>query len=158
MAVECMLRVAGKCASIDGAARESPSGYFYGVARNVLHEWWRLETRDTKGRGLLREELARAGPEDGRLWSRKETVHLCLDRCMGRLTPRARHAALAYYSEQGEARSECHRKLAGELGKSMNALRIEVHRIRAVLRQCVLACLRSDPPGALDPLEPGPDA
>jgi DNA-directed RNA polymerase specialized sigma24 family protein len=143
MAAECVVRVAGKCASIGGAARESPSRYFYGVARNVLHEWWRLEARDTKGRESLQEQLARAGPEEGQLWRRMETVHQCLDRCMDRLTPRARHVVLAYYGDQGAGASS-HGKLAAELGKSMNALRIEVHRIRAVLRQCILVCLRSE--------------
>jgi hypothetical protein len=30
------------------------------------------------------------------------------------------------------------------MGKSVNALRIEVHRIRATLRQCVVGCVQPD--------------
>jgi len=143
LAAECILRVAAKCSSLDASARESPSAYFYGVARNVLHEWWRHELRDSSRRESLRLELARAGWSDGQAWSRKEAVHSCLDECMGRLSHGARRLVLSYYGEQGAAKVESHQKLAAELGKSLNALRIEVHRIRATLRRCVAGCVQS---------------
>jgi RNA polymerase sigma factor (sigma-70 family) len=142
LAVECVLRVAGKCGSLDASARENRPGYFYGVARNVLHEWWRHEVRDSRKRDSLRLELARTGWADGQSWGRKETVHRCLDQCMGGLSQRARQLVLSYYGEEGAAKIECHQRLAAELGKSVNALRIEVHRIRAALRQCVVGCVQ----------------
>ena len=142
MAVECVLRVAEKCGSLDGSVRENPAGYFYGVARNVLHEWWRHELRDSRKRDSLRMELARTGWADGQSWSRKETVHRCLEQCMGELSQSARQLVLSYYGEEGAAKIERHRRLADELGKSVNALRIEVHRVRATLRQCVLGCVQ----------------
>jgi RNA polymerase sigma factor (sigma-70 family) len=142
MAMECLLRVAAKCAGLDASARANRAAYFYGVARNVLHEWWRREQRDSRRRDSLRLELGRAGWPDGQAWSRKERVHTCLDRCMEKLTPRARQLVLDYYGEQGAAKFEAHRKLADELGKSVNALRIDVHRIRATLRQCVGGCVQ----------------
>jgi DNA-directed RNA polymerase specialized sigma24 family protein len=140
LAVECVLRVAGKCAALDVSAREDRAGYFYGVARNVLHEWWRHELRDSKARESLRTELARTGGVDGPSRSRKEVVHRCLDECMATLGRRARQLVLGYYREEGTAKIEAHQRLAAELGKSVNALRIEVHRIRVLLRQCVLGC------------------
>lgn len=143
LAVECVLRVAGKCGALDASARENLAGYFYGVARNVLHEWWRHELRDSSKRESLRTELARLGMAGGASWGRKEAVHRCLDQCMGGLSQSTRRLVLSYYNEEGAAKIECHRRLAGELGKSMNALRIEVHRIRATLRQCVVGCVQT---------------
>ncbi len=145
LAAECVLRVAGKCGALDASARENRTGYFYGVARNVLHEWWRESQRETTKRESARVELARLGMADGASWARKEAVHRCLDQCMGRLSHQARQLVLSYYAEEGAAKIECHRRLAGEAGKSVNALRIEVHRIRATLRECVLGCVQ---PGA----------
>jgi DNA-directed RNA polymerase specialized sigma24 family protein len=147
LAVECVLRVAGKCAALDAAAREDRTRYFYGVARNVLHEWWRHELRDSKKRESLRMEFARTGWVDGPSWSRKEAVHRCLDQCLAGLSHRSCELVLGYYGEEGAAKIESHRKLAAELGKSVNALRIEVHRIRAGLRQCVVGCVQHGPAG-----------
>ncbi len=142
LAVECVLRVAGKCAALDASAREDRAGYFYGVARNVLHEWWRHELRDSSPRASLRMELARTGSVGGPSWSREEAVHRCLDQCMAGLSHRSRRLVQEYYAEGGAAKIEAHQKLAAGLGKSVNALRIEVHRIRAVLRQCVVGCMQ----------------
>jgi RNA polymerase sigma factor (sigma-70 family) len=147
LAVECVLRVAGKCGSLDAPAPENRAGYFYGVARNVLHEWWRESQREGTRRESLRLELARVGMPDGASWARKEAVHRCLDRCMDELGHAARTLVLSYYEEEGVAKIECHRRLAEELGKSVNALRIEVHRIRATLRQCVVGCVQPAPAG-----------
>jgi DNA-directed RNA polymerase specialized sigma24 family protein len=141
LAVECVLRVAGKCGDLDASACRDRAGYFYGVARNVLHEWWRHELRDSAKRESLRMELARLGMPGGPSWSRKEAVYRCLDQCMGELSHRARQLVLSYYGEEGAAKIEYHRVLAGESGKSVKALRIEVHRIRAVLRRCVVGCV-----------------
>ncbi len=118
------------------------AGYFYGVARNVLHEWWRDERARLHEARVAAEELARLGVPDRQSWARKEAVQRCLDLCMGELSHRARRLVLSYYGEEGAAKIESHRRLAGEFGKSVNALRIEVHRIRAVLRQCVVGCVQ----------------
>lgn len=144
LAVESALRVAGKCASLDASARENRTAYFYGVARNVLHEWWRDELRESTKRESMRRELTRLGVPDRQLWARREAVQRCLDQCMGELSHRARRLVLSYYGEEGAAKIESHRRLAGEFGKSVNALRIEVHRIRAVLRQCVIGCVHPE--------------
>jgi RNA polymerase sigma factor (sigma-70 family) len=141
LAVECVVRVAGKCGGLDASAYRDRAGYFYGVARNVLHEWWRDSLRESTRRESMRRELARIGIPDQPSWTRKEAVQRCLDQCMGELSHRARRLVLSYYGEEGAARIEAHRRLAAELGKSVNALRIEVHRLRAVLRQCVVGCV-----------------
>jgi len=140
LAAESVLRVAAKCGEVDASVHESPTGYFYGVARNVLHEWWRGARRESTKREELKKELGRRG-SDPSAWRRKEEVHRCLDRCLGELRPRARRLILRYYGEEGAAKIETHRSLADESGKSVNALRIEAHRIRVVLRECVAGCV-----------------
>ncbi len=143
LALECVLRVAGKCRDVDTSAYPNRTGYFYGVARNVLRESWRDEARESTKRDALKRELARLGILDPQAWSRKEAVHACLERCLAELSHGARRLILSYYGEEGGAKIESHRKLADEFGKSLNALRIEVHRIRATLRQCMVGHLSS---------------
>src|SRR5512136_1388581 len=47
LAMESILRVAAKCGEVDASGHGDRSGYFYGVARNVLHEWWRDALRES---------------------------------------------------------------------------------------------------------------
>lgn len=144
LAMESVLRVAGKCRDVDASGYKERIGYFYGVARNVLHEWRRDSLREsTKHEGLARE-LRRLPPSDSESWSNKEAVHRCLDLCMTKLPHRARRLILSYYREERAAKIEWHRELADEFGKSINALRIEVHRIRNTLRQCVVGCVHPE--------------
>jgi RNA polymerase sigma factor (sigma-70 family) len=142
LALECVLRVAARCGALDASGYKDHAGYFYGVARNVLHEWWRHEVRDSRKRESLRAEIARLGLGDAQAWSRKEAVHRCLEQCLGELSHRSRRLILDYYGEEGMAKVESHRRLAVGFGKSVNAVRIEVHRIRAVLRRCVVGCVQ----------------
>jgi RNA polymerase sigma factor (sigma-70 family) len=144
LALESVLRVAGKCADVDASAYKDRFGYFYGVARNVLHEWRRDSLRESTKREEMRRELARLPMSDLQTWSRKEAAHRCLELCMTKLNHRARRLILGYYSEERAAKIECHRRLAEEFGKSVNALRIEVHRIRNTLRQCVVGCVQPE--------------
>jgi RNA polymerase sigma factor (sigma-70 family) len=145
LAMETIFRVAAKCSEVDGSHFDDRTGYFYGVGRNVLHEWRRDSLRESTKREALRRELTRLPIPDPWSWSRKEAVHRCLDLCLTRLTRRARGLILTYYGEEKAAKIESHRKLADELGESVNALRIEVHRIRKSLRQCVFACMHPEP-------------
>ena len=50
---------------------------------------------------------------------------------------------MRYYSNEGAAKVAAHKSLADELGKSVNALRIEAHRIRKSLQQCVFGCVNA---------------
>jgi DNA-directed RNA polymerase specialized sigma24 family protein len=118
LATETILRVAAKCREVDVSGYADRMGYFYGVARNVHHEWLRHALRESALRDALRRELTP-------------------------LTRRARQLIVRYYSAEPVARIAHHRELAVEFGYSPNALRIEVYRIRSTLRQCVDPCLRS---------------
>ena len=144
LAIETLLRVAGKCRGVDSSAFAERTGYFFGVARNVLHEWQRRASADEQGRASFRAELARVPVPDAREWARKERVHRYLALCLAALTARARRVIVDYYRGERGTKIEHHKALAAEFGKSVNSLRIEVHRIRKAVRDCLFQRLRGN--------------
>ena len=143
LAIETLLRVAGKCRDVDASGYADRTGYFYGVARNVLHEWQRGASSEADGRESFRAELVRLPVPDSDVWAEKERVHRYLGLCLSKLDSRARELILGYYREDGGAKIAHHKALAAEFGKSVNSLRIEVHRIRKALRDCLFQRLRN---------------
>ena len=144
LAVDTLVRVASKCRDVDTRGFADRTGYFYGVARNVLHEWQRHASSDAEGRASLRAEFLRLPVPDPRAWAEKEISHRCLAFCLAMLTERARELILSYYREDRGAKIEHHKSLAAEFGKSVNSLRIEVHRIRRTVRECLFERLRRE--------------
>lgn len=144
LAMETILRVAAKCREVDISNYSDRLGYFYAVARNVVHESHRDSQRESTRREWLRQEVLRQQASDPEAWKQQEAVHRCLQRCMSNLAPRARQLIVQYHCEGGAAKIASHQSLADEFGKSRNALRIEVYRIRKTLQQCVYRCLRPD--------------
>jgi RNA polymerase sigma factor (sigma-70 family) len=142
LAMETMLRVASKCRDVDVSSFSDRVGYFYGVARNVVHETHRSLLREARGQEVFKQELMHLPTPDPDAWKHTDAVQSCLERCMGRLSEQGRRLIVHYYAKEGSAKIASHRELASELGKSVNALRIEVHRIRKTLQQCVFTCLR----------------
>ena len=143
LAMETMLRVAGRCAGLSGAAFTDCIAYFYGVARNVDRERLREARRELTNREeaakdpTLRHAADPSGVKDD------DNDHRCLDQCMATLPGEARRLILSYYGGETAAIAG-HRELARQLGKSANALRIEIHRIKRTLRRCVTACVQQD--------------
>jgi DNA-directed RNA polymerase specialized sigma24 family protein len=67
----------------------------------------------------------------------------CLDQCLeGALAPEERKVICEYYQGQKRAKIDNRKEVAGRHNLSVNALRIECHRIRRRLRTCVFACMR----------------
>jgi RNA polymerase sigma factor (sigma-70 family) len=149
LATTTVLRVAGKCRTVDAAGYDDRTGYFYGVARHVLQEAIRASEREEKIGDVLRIEFLTLPIPDPDAWRETETVHRLLNECMAKLAPRARRLLLSYYAAEGGEKIEGHRALAEEFGKSLNALRIELHRVRKALRQCVIAGLHFGPERAV---------
>lgn len=58
---------------------------------------------------------------------------------------------LNYYAADKASKIAGHRELAAQFGKSLNALRIEVHRVRNTLRRCVFDCMHSPVAGTVGP-------
>jgi len=117
-----------------------PALYFYGVARNVLKEYW-TERRRATGTHMA-EAVARvqesATPEE-----RERELRLdCLDRCMEKLPVERRRLIERYYGSEGGRKIEDRAALAKDLGLAAGTLRIRAHRIRRILEACVNDCMR----------------
>ena len=130
LADETINRVTLKAPEVARDYVGDPSLYFYGVAQKVLLESLRKKPPLPAAQ--------RPTPDEA-----EETVreHACLDRCMGELTPPNRELLLEYYQNDKRAKIDHRKELAARLGIAQNALRIRVHRIRATVQECVLACL-----------------
>ncbi len=70
-----------------------------------------------------------------------EARHRCLEKCLRELTADKRELIVEYYREDKQARIDWRKVLADRLGLSLNALRLQVHRLRADLQACLLDCL-----------------
>jgi DNA-directed RNA polymerase specialized sigma24 family protein len=65
----------------------------------------------------------------------------CLESCMRLLTPAERELLLEYYQDEKGTKIDHRKKIAEEHKISANALRIECHRMRRRLRECMVPCV-----------------
>lgn len=128
MADDTFDRVIRKVPEIADSYVGDPALYCYGVARKVILE-------------RCRKPPLPPPPPLPDPWKKKEPLHICLDGCMDKLPPADQRVARLYYEGEGRAKIERRQKLAEESGGS-NALRIRMHRIRAVLHACISECLK----------------
>ena len=133
-------RVTRRLAEGEDIRAEDPTVYFYGVARNVLREFWSVQTT------LPVDQIPDRAAEP---IAAEERLHR-LDRCLERLAPEARQLILEYYQGQGRNKIENRQRLATELQISQSALRLRAQRIREQLEKCVR---RSDTSSASKPLQ-----
>ena len=111
--------------------------YFRGVARNVYLEWLRKEHRfPTEPISVGNIELA--APTDTA--DNGDLIHACLDRCLNALPPARKALVIRYYQMDKRAKIDGRQLLAEEFGIGLNALRIQVFRLRNALRRCVEKC------------------
>ena len=113
----------------------NPTLYFCGVARNVLKE----DLRERAG--------PRVPPAVTQVTEDKDDgeEYDCLDQCMEKLPQHTRGLVLAYYEEEGHAKIAQRKKLAEELGITLQALRLRIYHTRSQLRACIEICLRQSP-------------
>lgn len=115
--------VAGKVPQLIGHYEGKPVYYFIGVARKIYQVWLRSQRRTPRP------------PPPPAGWTEQD--YKCLEQCLEKLAPHARLTFEEYYVRRESDREN----LAKELGISLNALRIRVHRIRESLKSCVKDCL-----------------
>jgi RNA polymerase sigma factor (sigma-70 family) len=116
-----------------------PSLYFYGVARYVLREAYNGHEQNFIS---MDEVPLRDHPSDnpGQNIDRAHERYLherhleCLEQCLQELPPEARELFLAYHHGERRTRIEHRRALAKQLGITVNALKVRVHRLRNTLR------------------------
>ena len=105
-----------------------PAHYLYGIARKIF-----LEQKPHPAPPPM-------DPPDIDELERRST---CLDRCLDDVTTSdERRLVIQYHEQEKRERIETRRRLAEELGITINALRIKVCHIQARLRPCLQECLK----------------
>lgn len=132
LADETIDRVARRVADIRETYVGEKAIYFLGVMNNVHHEY--LKRSDPPQLSIVSNDDA----------VDKETVHLCLDKCLSKLAPHAHQLIERYYAENKRAKIDLRKGLANELGISLNTLRLRALRIREKLQTCIETCLVSE--------------
>lgn len=102
-----------------------PALYFLGIARNILHEYYREQN-----------PIVSAPPQ---------TDHdklECRERCFQTLDDEARALLREYCAGDYTSGIEHHLQMAARLGITTNALRLRVLRYRARLMECQKKCLK----------------
>lgn len=119
----------------------NPASYFYGVARNVLREYWESTERENLSLEclpLLAEPCEQpANVIEGEAGRAIEMMLEALEHCMRDLSPQNRELILEYYQGEGRSRIQNRQRIAERLRLQPNALRIRVHRIRETLERDV---------------------
>lgn len=115
-----------------------PAPYFYGVTKNLLHEYHRR----MKARAPLDDKVSASVPVPEPEGEDSERLHECLSRCVGGLDADSRELITAYYSLDRHDKIGGRKALARRNNISVNNLRVKVHRIRAVLEKCIKECLK----------------
>ena len=60
----------------------------------------------------------------------KENTHLCLEKCLDKLSPNSRRMIEQYYAEDRRAKIDLRQRIAAELGIGLGTLRLRALRIR----------------------------
>lgn len=138
LADEVINRVARR---IEGGVKveaHDPMRYFYGVARKVLFEYQKSRERQF----IPLPELKPAahpvtnpfgGSANEQLRIERERQFDCLARCLQETPAEIRDALLEYYRGESHERIERRKRMAEDMGISVNALKIRIHRLRAKL-------------------------
>lgn len=122
---------------------DEPARFFFGVARNVLREYWKQYPPGN----LSPPEEDSANPVELSPPDDEESVEQrmqCLSRCLNTLSNDKRQLIIRYY--QGETAEKIKNRAlqAKRLGIPINTLRIQALRIRRKLKDCVTDCLEKE--------------
>lgn len=147
---EVFTRTARKLSEGVQVQAADPFIYCYGIARNVLREYRKIQFR--VGESIERDESTNRQPPEPAIHpaiieleetERQEREHrlACLEHALSRLTTENRVMFLEYYRHDIESKINHREQLADKLGMPMNAIRIRVHRLKAKLEESIRKCL-----------------
>lgn len=120
----------------EGEVIRDPASYFHGVARLLLLEVFKTQTRERNA--LSRMPLNVATDPDKDMADLEQEARLnCLRRCLGKLPPESRHFITQYYQGEKRAKIEGRLQLAEQMRIPLNALRLRARRLREKLEICV---------------------
>ncbi|HZF41660.1 MAG TPA: sigma-70 family RNA polymerase sigma factor [Blastocatellia bacterium] len=144
LADETINRAIRQLPSIEGSYEGDPAKYIQGIARFVALEYFNRQVK--RYGGPAPEDLpdpSRPGAPDEE--DEREALSKCLRHCLKKLKPEKRKMFILYYREGNRLNRDHRRSLAEQLGCSINALRLQMHRLNEELRLCITDC-RSQPP------------
>lgn len=134
--------------TLDRVARKIEQGdrigdylhYTFGVARFVYLE---AVKRQAKEQAVI---VSMPAAENGsnQSFDDENPALKCLEECLRQISETNRKMILHYYYNDKQAKIEYRKKIAENLGISLNALRIKALRIRARLEECVFRCLKNN--------------
>jgi len=130
LADETIDRVARRVSDISANYSGDKILYFFGVLNNVHHEYLKKPPTPDPPPSIQAEED-------------REATHDCLEHCLNKLSEDARKLIREYYSEDKQAKIDLRKRLADEMGISINNLRLRALRIREGLQKCIERCLAS---------------
>ncbi|HKP13442.1 MAG TPA: hypothetical protein VJZ91_15080, partial [Blastocatellia bacterium] len=132
---ETINRVARRLAEGRQIWTHEPASYFYGVARNVLREYWASPEREFATLDAL-PPLSHPDTDALRQQESESERRLALlGVCLKQLPAESRELILDYYQGERGERIRRRQQMAVRLGIPQNALRIRIHRIRERLER-----------------------
>jgi len=131
LADETIDRVARRVIDIQASYVGDQAIYFLGVMNNVHHEYLK--------RPAMPRLVELVDDADD-----KETTHLCLDKCLDKLSPHSRQIIERYYAANKRAKIDLRKRIAEKFGISLNTLRLRALRIREKLQACIEQCLEAE--------------
>jgi RNA polymerase sigma factor (sigma-70 family) len=146
MADRVINRVAHKVHELRPNYEGNPVRYFHGVAKNMLKEY----QKDVD----LEVSLSDFEMADNKALADRETdlerADACLRVCLKKLGSKQRQQIITYYGHEKSEKIRRRRELAQRMGIEQNALRVRMHRLRAVLEKCIKRCLAELPDRKID--------
>lgn len=127
MADETINRVIKKTEELVGTYTGDPAFYFYGVAQKIVLEYARKKTHQISSQ--IADHIQAA-----------EENAPCLQECLDNLEPESRWLILEYFQDNKQIKIDNRKALAQQLNTTAQALRMRVHRIKEILKSCILQC------------------
>lgn len=138
LADEVLNRVARRLEEEGYIESETPVKYCYIVARYVFLEYLRSPLAKTV---QLNHSSESDATEKSDLEAIKEQMMMCLDICAEKLDTESRNMIFEYYVGSQRVKIDNRRRLADNIGITINALSIRAYRVRSKLESCVRNCV-----------------
>ena len=135
LADETINRVSHRAQDIAIGYVGDPATYFCGVMKNVYLEWLKDKGRIVE----IIDSMPLPSPDPN---EDEDRIYEYLERCRQELEAEDSELILKYYQQEKRAKIDQRKGLADRLGITLNTLRMRVHRIKAMLQQCVGECLK----------------
>lgn len=127
-------RVVRLLSSFNGDLPDNQLRYCYGVAKYIHKEY----CRNQPVRGTVPGN--KPNPHRSDYAEEREEIEQCLSDCLQKLDARKRETFIRYYLTESKTKNEFRQQLAFDLGLTINALRLQMLRLKAELRTCITDC------------------